>query len=63
MECKKQENLEHCNCSYPGCDKKGICCECVVYHRERGELPGCYFSIATEKTFDRSIRKFVEDNS
>jgi len=58
MECRKQENLEYCNCSYP-CDKKGLCCECVKYHRERGELPACYFSGKAERTYDRSVKNFL----
>lgn len=48
-----------CNCTYP-CDKKGLCCECVKYHRSRGELPACYFPPEVEKTYDRTIRKFIE---
>ncbi len=58
MECKKEENMEWCNCSYP-CSKKGVCCDCIKYHRERGELPGCYFDDKTEKTYDRSIENFI----
>ncbi|MBR9678222.1 MAG: hypothetical protein GOU97_02960 [Nanoarchaeota archaeon] len=58
MECKKEENLEFCNCSYP-CEKKGLCCECIKYHRELGELPACYFDDATEKTYDRSVEKYL----
>jgi len=60
MECQKEKNLESCSCTYPGCKKKGICCECVRFHRERGELPGCFFPSETEKTFDRSISKFIQ---
>lgn len=60
MECKREENLKDCNCTYPGCDRKGVCCECIRHHRERGELPGCYFPQDAEKTYDRSVRKFIE---
>ena len=59
MECEKKRNAKNCNCSYP-CDKKGVCCECLAYHRARKELPACYFSDAAEKTYDRSIRNFVK---
>ena len=59
MECKKEENMKFCNCSYP-CGKKGICCECIKYHRERGELPACYFDKNAERTYDRSVEKFLE---
>ena len=56
-------NMDQCNCSYPHCDKKGKCCECVRYHRSRGELPGCYFPDDVERTYDRSIERFVKLNS
>jgi hypothetical protein len=62
MECNKNKNLENCSCSYPGCPRKGICCECIKYHREKNELPGCYFSSETEKTYDRSVERFIADN-
>ncbi len=57
----KEKNLEHCPCSYPGCDKKGICCECLRFHLERKELPACCFSKKAEASFDRSFAKFVQD--
>lgn len=63
-ECpNKQINLKRCNCTYPGCSRKGTCCECLHYHREMGELPACFFSPEAEKTYDRSFRKFIEDKS
>jgi len=40
MECKKEENLKNCPCK-SDCELKGICCECVKYHREHGGLPAC----------------------
>jgi len=61
MECKEKENLENCPCTYPGCSKKGKCCDCIKYHKERGELPACFFSEEAEKTYDRSIEKFIQD--
>ena len=57
MECKKSANLKGCNCTYP-CDRKGLCCECVRYHRGRRELPACYFDKEAEKTYDRSIGNY-----
>jgi hypothetical protein len=60
MNCvNKEKNLKRCNCSYPGCPRKGICCECLAYHRSHGELPACYFSNELEKTWDRSIENFL----
>jgi len=61
MECQKEKNLKDCPCTYPGCEKKGICCECLRYHRQKKELPACYFSSKTEKTYDRSIEKFIKE--
>ncbi len=62
MECKKDINLKDCNCSYLGCPRKGICCECIKHHRENGELPACFFPENVEKTYDRSIQKYIEIN-
>ncbi len=62
MECRKEENLKDCNCTYEPCDRKGMCCLCIRYHRERGELPACLFSKEAERTYDRSIGKFVAEN-
>ena len=56
-------NLESCNCTYEPCSRKGVCCECISYHRRAGELPACYFSEARERTFDRSIAAFIRENS
>ena len=60
---RREENLAMCNCTYPGCDKKGACCECLHYHRRMGQLPGCFFSNEDEHTYDRSIAAFVRANS
>jgi hypothetical protein len=61
MECRKDKNSKYCPCTWPNCEKKGICCECIKYHRERGELPACYFSKELEKTYDRSIENFIKN--
>ncbi len=62
MECKKEANLAHCNCTYEPCSRKGICCECISYHKGLNELPACFFSAEAERTYDRSIKKFIEEN-
>lgn len=59
MECKKEQNLKHCNCSYDPCSRKGICCECLQYHLKGKQLPGCCFPDSAEKTFDRSFEHFA----
>lgn len=59
-QCKKEKNLEQCTCSY-GCSKAGMCCDCVAFHRRRGEVPGCFFSKQGEATYDRSIEALYRD--
>jgi len=61
MECQKEKNLKSCSCSYEGCSRKGVCCQCVAYHREKGEVPGCLFSKEAEETYDRSVENFIKD--
>jgi hypothetical protein len=51
-----------CTCTYEPCPRKGKCCECIAYHRRNGELPGCLFSRDAERTYDRSVRKFVQSS-
>ncbi len=60
-ECPKQErNKKYCNCSYYPCSKKYTCCDCLHYHRQRGQLPACFFPDNVEKTYDRSIERFLK---
>ncbi|MCU4138227.1 MAG: hypothetical protein MW689_000016 [Thermodesulfobacteria bacterium] len=60
MECKREENLKRCNCTYEPCSKKGICCECLRYHLKMRELPACCFPPEYEKTYDRSFEFFAK---
>ena len=59
MECKQEKNKAKCTCTYEPCSRKGICCECIAYHLKYDELPGCLFPPEVERTYDRSIRRFV----
>ena len=63
MECREEENKARCPCTYPGCPRKGICCECIAHHLASNELPACCFPADAEKTFDRSFEKFIEVHS
>ena len=60
MECKHTENTKRCNCSYEPCPRKGICCECLKYHRKNGQLPACFFPDDIEKNYERSIENFIK---
>ena len=55
-----KENMKQCNCSYDPCDRKGLCCQCLHYHRRNGELPACFFPDPVEKSYDRSISRFIQ---
>lgn len=59
MDCNKAGNMKHCNCSYPGCSKKGVCCDCLRYHLGMRQLPACCFPDDVEKTYDRSFERFA----
>ncbi len=60
MDCaNKEKNKDFCTCTYPGCPRHGICCECIQYHASSGELPGCLFPPEAEKTYDRSKEYYV----
>ncbi|MGA2404174.1 MAG: DUF6485 family protein [Syntrophobacteraceae bacterium] len=59
MECRKEENTGRCNCSYAGCPRTGVCCECIEYHLKSRQLPGCCFPPDAEKTYDRSFEHFA----
>jgi len=59
MECDLKRNLVHCTCSYESCSRRGKCCECVAYHRRSNQIPGCFFTPEAERTYDRSITKFI----
>ncbi len=54
-------NLENCACTYGSCSRKGTCCECVRYHLQNGEIPGCFFSAEAEAKFDRSQAALLRD--
>ena len=60
MECNKQLNLDNCNCSYPGCGRKGLCCECLRYHLASRQLPACCFPDEAERAYDRSFAAFAK---
>lgn len=62
-QCSISKNMTNCNCTYQFCNRKGNCCDCMHYHRKRNELPACYFDNENEKTFDRSIKNFIKNNS
>jgi len=59
MECRQEKTRASCTCTYNNCAKKGLCCECIAYHRERGEAPGCLFPPEVEKTYNRSLERLA----
>lgn len=61
MECQQSQNLEKCPCTYSGCPRKGICCECLRHHLAKNELPACCFSKTAEATYNRSVTNFIKE--
>jgi hypothetical protein len=60
MDCSNASaNRKRCTCTYAGCSRHGLCCECISYHHGCGELPGCLFTAQEERTYDRSVAYFV----
>jgi len=59
MECGQNDNRARCTCTYEPCSRKGRCCDCIAYHRRLDELPGCVFPPEVERTYDRSVERFV----
>jgi len=55
-----KKNEAACTCTYTSCERHGVCCECVTYHRSKAQLPGCFFPPEAEQTYDRSVRKYVQ---
>lgn len=49
MECKQEENKVDCSCSHKDCERNGLCCECVAYHRAKDQLPCCLRYILEKK--------------
>jgi hypothetical protein len=60
MECKKNDNVSDCNCTYDPCPRKGRCCDCLSYHLDMQELPACCFPDEVECTYNRSFAKFMD---
>jgi hypothetical protein len=58
-ECNVESTRKQCNCSYEPCSRKGVCCECLEYHWSMNELPACLFPPSVERTYDRSLRRFI----
>ncbi len=59
MDCNKEVNIKKCTCTYKSCPRKGLCCECISYHRKRNQAPGCLFPPEVEKTYDRSLKRLA----
>jgi len=56
----EKKNMARCTCTYGGCSRHGLCCECLHYHLAMRQLPACCFPPEAERTYDRSFRKFIE---
>jgi hypothetical protein len=62
-KCNIDRNMKRCNCSYEPCSRKGKCCDCLSYHWNMGQLPACMFPDDVERTWDRSVERFISTYS
>ena len=37
----EEDNKKDCPCTYEPCERKGVCCECLLYHRRTNSKPAC----------------------
>lgn len=59
MECTATG--KDCRCTYSSCSRRGNCCQCVAYHRDKGEFTACFFSPEVERTHNRSFDALCKD--
>jgi hypothetical protein len=58
--CTREKSTKKCSCTYEPCSRKGFCCECIQYHWVASrELPACFFTADSERTYDRSLEHFL----
>jgi hypothetical protein len=53
MACEKISNLgeeNKCTCVLTNCENWGKCCSCVLFHRNRGDIPGCFAAKEKDET-------------
>jgi hypothetical protein len=60
MECSAT-GKDNCRCTYRSCSRRGNCCQCVAYHRSKGEFTACFFSPEAERSYDRSFKRLLAD--
>lgn len=61
-ECNQKELKETCACTYD-CSRRGKCCECIQYHLQMNQLPGCVFAKISEEaegTYNRDFEYFAK---
>ncbi|MFH1139623.1 MAG: DUF6485 family protein [Pseudomonadota bacterium] len=59
----RNHNTTTCACTYEGCPRHGLCCQCLEYHLAKKQLPACCFPPEVEKTYDRSFKRFIKTHS
>jgi hypothetical protein len=62
-ECNIKEREDSCACTYSSCSRRGKCIECIQYHLNMDQLPGCVFakiSKEAEVTYNRDFKYFAQ---
>lgn len=61
-DCNQESLSKDCACTY-SCSRRGKCCECVKYHLDMNQLPGCAFakiSKDAERSYNRDFEYFAK---
>lgn len=61
MECTLEGNKAGCSCTYDF-GKRGRCSKCVAYQGKMKQIPECFFTKESERTYDRSYHRYMMEN-
>ncbi len=50
----RDENSEYCSCPKTDCERHGLCCECIVNHKNT-------IDVSYEKRFPHCLRKLFKE--
>ncbi|OEU46683.1 MAG: hypothetical protein BA866_04815 [Desulfobulbaceae bacterium S5133MH15] len=55
IQCPVRDEInKYCSCPKSDCERHGLCCECIVSHKNRTHLP-------YEKRFPHCLRKLFQE--
>ncbi len=56
-----ETNEENCPCEALDCERRGVCCECIVAHSSKDSLPSCLrVRIQDSQAFRSNLMNLIE---